>query len=51
MLLWDALLNAMVTGLFVGVGSTFGAWLVNKHFISRLERLEERIGKREGKGE
>lgn len=40
---WDALFNAMINGLFVGVGSTLGAWFVTKHFIRRLESLEERF--------
>jgi hypothetical protein len=37
---WNGLVNAMVNGLFVGIGATFGTWLVTKHFIHNLERLE-----------
>lgn len=40
---WNTLLNAMVTGLFVGIGSTLGTWIVTKHFIRNLEKLEEKI--------
>lgn len=37
---WGSLVNAMVTGLFVGVGSTLGTYIVTKHFIRNLEKLE-----------
>ena len=42
-MIWDTLINSMLTGLFVGIGSTVGTWLVTKHFIKNLERLEAKI--------
>ena len=39
---WGSLVNAMVTGLFVGVGSTVGGWVVNRHFLRHLEALERK---------
>lgn len=33
----------MVTGLFVGAGSTLGTWLITRHFLRNLERLEAKI--------
>ena len=43
MLDWNTLLNSMITGLFVGAGSTIGTWLITRHFLRNLERLEEKI--------
>ena len=40
---WNSLINAMVTGLFVGMGSTIGTYLVTKHFVRNLEKLEEKL--------
>jgi hypothetical protein len=40
---WNSLLNAAVNGLFVGAGSTIGTYLVTRHFIRNLERLEELV--------
>jgi hypothetical protein len=40
---WNSLLNAAITGLFVGAGSTIGTYLVTKHFIRNLEALEQKI--------
>lgn len=40
---WGSLVNAMVTGLFVGVGSTLGTYIVTKHFIRNLEKLEDAL--------
>lgn len=37
---WDVLFNSMMTGLFAGIGSTFGAWLVTKNIIGKLDKLE-----------
>jgi hypothetical protein len=37
------LINSMVTGLFVGVGSAFGTWLVTRYFIQHLEKLEDKL--------
>jgi hypothetical protein len=45
---FSLLINAMVTGLFVGVGSSLGTWLVTRHFIRHLEALELKI-KQNGK--
>lgn len=46
---WNALLNSMTTGLFVGIGSTLGTWLITRHFIKNIERLEERLKNGNGK--
>ena len=43
MLDWDTLFNAMVTGLFVGIGSAIGTWFVMRYFLRNIERLEEKI--------
>ena len=40
---WNTLLNSAITGLFVGAGSTIGTWLITRHFLRNLERLEEKI--------
>jgi len=40
----------MITGLFVGIGSTLGTYIVTKHFIKNLERLEVAL-KDKAKGE
>lgn len=40
---FSLLINSMVTGLFVGVGSAFGTWLVTRHFIRHLEKLEAKL--------
>ena len=37
---WNSLFNAMVTGLFVGIGSTIGTWMVARYFLKNLEKLE-----------
>ncbi len=39
----NVLFNSMITGLFVGVGSSIGTWLVTRHFIRHLEKLETKI--------
>ena len=36
----NSLVNSMITGLFVGIGSTLGTYIVTKHFIKNLEKLE-----------
>jgi hypothetical protein len=46
---WNALFNSMITGLFVGIGSTLGTYLVTKHFIKNIERIEERLKNGNGK--
>jgi hypothetical protein len=33
----------MTNGLFVGIGSGFGVWIVTRHLIRHLERLEEKL--------
>lgn len=43
------LINSMVTGLFVGVGSALGTWLVTNHFIRHLEKLEAKLKISNGK--
>ncbi len=45
---WNSLINAATTGLFVGIGSTLGTWLVTKHFIKNIERLEEKLKEKQG---
>jgi hypothetical protein len=40
---WNALINTMLTGLFVGIGSSLGTWLVTRHFIRHLETLETKL--------
>ena len=42
---FNALFNSMVTGLFVGIGTTIGIWLATKGFLKNLEKLEEKIKK------
>ncbi len=39
----------MVTGLFVGIGSALGTWLVTRHFIRHLEMLESKLKNGDGK--
>lgn len=50
---WNSLINSMLTGLFAGMGSGVGIWLVTKHFIRHVENLETKLkngnGKPEGK--
>ena len=46
---FSSLINSMVTGLFVGVGSALGTWLVTRHFIRHLEKLEGKIKNGNGK--
>jgi hypothetical protein len=48
MLDWNMLLNSMITGLFVGVGSALGTWFVTRHFIRHLEQLEGKLKKNLG---
>jgi hypothetical protein len=43
MLDWNTLFNSMVTGLFVGAGSTIGTWLITRHFLRNFELLEKKI--------
>lgn len=43
------LINSMVTGLFVGIGSALGTWLVTRYFIQHLERLEAKLKNGNGK--
>ena len=33
----------MITGLFVGIGSTLGTYIVTKHFIKNIEKIEEKL--------
>jgi uncharacterized protein YneF (UPF0154 family) len=46
---WNSLINAMLTGLFVGIGSTVGTWIVTRTFIKNLERLEDKLKNGNGK--
>lgn len=43
------LINSMVTGLFVGVGSALGTWFVTRYFIRHLEKFEDKIKSGYGK--
>ncbi len=47
MLDWNSLFNSMFTGLFVGAGSTIGTWLITRHFLRNLEKLEEKVRKQD----
>jgi hypothetical protein len=40
---WNSLVNSMVTGLFVGIGSTVGTYIVTRTFIKNLERIEAKL--------
>ncbi len=40
---WDIILTPILNGLFVGIGSTIGTWIVTKHFIRNLEKLEAKL--------
>jgi len=37
---WNSLINSMITGLFVGIGSTIGTWMVARYFLKNLEKVE-----------
>lgn len=39
----DTLLTAMITGIFVGLGSTVGAYIANRHIVKTLEKFEKAI--------
>jgi hypothetical protein len=47
---WNVLLNSMVTGLFVGIGSTVGTWLVTRTLLKNIEKLEEKLRNTNGNG-
>jgi hypothetical protein len=36
--------TSLLTGLSIGIGTTFGAWLINHGVIKRIEFLEKKIG-------
>ena len=40
---WNTLINSMINGLFVGMGAAVGTWIVNRHFVRNLEKLEEKF--------
>jgi predicted RND superfamily exporter protein len=44
---WNDLINNMVNGVFVGIGTSFGVWLMTRHFLKRLEKLEEKTRKKD----
>ena len=46
---FSVLIDSMVSGLFVGVGSALGTWLVTRHFIRHSERLESKFKSGNGK--
>jgi hypothetical protein len=46
---WNSLITAMVTGLFVGIGSTLGTYIVTRTFIKNLERIEDKLKNSNGK--
>lgn len=48
MLDWSTLINSMINGLFVGMGSV-GVWIVTRHLIRHLEALEEKLKNGNGK--
>jgi len=39
----------MINGLFVGMGSAIGIWLVTRHFLRHLEKIEEKLKNGNGK--
>lgn len=39
----------MINGLFVGMGSGVGVWIVTRHLIRHLEALEEKLKNENGK--
>ena len=47
---WDVLINAMFTGLFVGIGSTIGTWLVARTLLKNIEKLEQKLKNVNGNG-
>jgi len=40
---WNTLINSMINGLFVGMGAAIGIWVVTRHFLRYLEKLEEKF--------
>jgi len=46
---WDALINACITGSVVGAVTGITSWLLNRHFLRRLEQIEDSIKKRKEK--
>ena len=36
--------TSLLTGMSIGIGTTFGAWLINHGVIKRIENLEKKIG-------
>jgi uncharacterized protein YneF (UPF0154 family) len=40
---WNTLINSAITGLFVGLGSTIGAWIAARYFLKNLEKVEEKL--------
>ena len=47
---WNALFNSMVTGLFVGIGSSLGTYIVLRVFVKNVERLEDKLKALNGNG-
>jgi hypothetical protein len=37
------LVNSMINGLFVGMGSGLGLWIVTRHLIRNIEKVEEKL--------
>ena len=37
------LFNSMITGLFVGAGSSVGTWVAARYFLKNLEKAEEKL--------
>ncbi len=48
---WNSLFDAILNGFAVGLGSAIATYIVTKHFVHTLEKLEEKLknGKSEGK--
>jgi hypothetical protein len=40
---FSTLINSAINGIFVGFGSGLGAWIVSRHMIRHLEKLESKI--------
>lgn len=41
----NSLIQAMINGVFVGGGASLGTYLVTRHLIKNLERLEDKVKK------
>ena len=47
----NSLIQAMINGIFVGGGAALGTYLVTKHLIKNIERIEAKLKNGNGKKE